>query len=261
MLLDGHKLNGVVTVLGYAGQDVLPELIVGSDTLLILGHAYVGLVDQQRFRIGRKPSGFEPVRMLGVIDLGRKYLGVFVLNHARGICRDTLPFAAVPEHPHLEEIAVVDHVLAEFSLPGAVFEPRQGIALVVLPVGERTDQQYLGRIGEIVAECPSVTAMMQSEVFICVGELLKRAAGVGGKFVELTQHILVTPLDGRRMRLKPRIVAQYRKFPFLCLHMSLSYICNFHVVICFQFRRRNLENILHGFAYAARVVALFLQHG
>ena len=136
VLLDGHELDGVVAVFGDAGKDVESEFLECADALLILGHADVGLVDEERLGVGSETLHLEFVGILGGVDFGGEYLGVGILHHAAGVGRDPFSFAPVPEHAHFEEVAVMKHVGVEFPLPGAVVKTLERISLVVFPVGE-----------------------------------------------------------------------------------------------------------------------------
>ncbi len=224
MLLYGHELDGVVAVLRDAGQDVDAEFLVCAHALLLLGHADVRLVYQQRARVGTEARGLEFIRGLGGVYLGREYLCVGVLHHARGVCRDAVALAAAPVHAHLVQVAVMDHVGGELALPRAVLKAGQGITLVALPVAEVAYQDHLLGVGQIVAEHPrAVRLAVKSVVFISVGEFGQTAVGGGRKLVEFLYYIVVTSVDGRLVGLQPRVIAKYCKVFLHFYVVFLSY--------------------------------------
>ena len=65
MFLDGHNLDGVITVGDDARQHVHTEFLVSADALAVLGHANVALIDQQRLGVGHKVLDLELIGLLG----------------------------------------------------------------------------------------------------------------------------------------------------------------------------------------------------
>ena len=207
MLLDGHYLYGVVAVGGDAREHFLAELVVGAHTLLVFGHAYVALVDEQRRDVGPEVGDPEPVGMLGLVDLRGEYLGLGVLHHACGVCRDAFPHAPFPFHAHLVEVAVTDGVGGDVHLPGAVAQAREAELLQVFPVGEIPYEPYVGGVGGIFAEHPSVGVAVQAVVLVGVGEVHERAAGVACEFFQFLFCVRVASLYRCGEGFEPRVVA------------------------------------------------------
>ncbi len=108
MFLDSHKLYCVVAILGDTGQHVTAEFVVGADTLLVLAHADVRLVDEKRLGVGGEFLYLELIGMFRSVDLGREDLGVVVLNHAARVGGQTFAVATIPIYMELEEVSVVD---------------------------------------------------------------------------------------------------------------------------------------------------------
>ena len=101
MLLYGHDLYGVVSVGCDARQYLGAELIVGAYLLFLLGHADMALIYEEGFCVGSEVVDLEFVGMFRRVYLGAEYLGLFVLHHSCGICRDALALTAVPSDEHL----------------------------------------------------------------------------------------------------------------------------------------------------------------
>ena len=138
MLLDGHDLDGVVAILGDAGQHLLAKLAVGAHLLLARAHSDVALVDHQRVRAGLELLDSEFIGFLGVPNLGAEDLGLLVLHHTAYPGRDALARAAVPLHQELEQVAMMQTVGGENAFPHAIGLLLQLILGVFLPVVERT---------------------------------------------------------------------------------------------------------------------------
>ncbi len=136
MFLDCHELDCVVAVFGYPGKDIGAEFLVGAYAFLVFGHAYVGLIDEQRPGVGDEFLDSELIGLFRSVDFGGENLGVGVLYHAAGVGGYPFPFAAVPEYAHLVEVAVMDGFGGKQSLPGAVFKAVEVVAGIILPSGE-----------------------------------------------------------------------------------------------------------------------------
>ena len=101
MLLDGHHLDAVVSVLDNSRQHVLGKLLVGAYLFGILSHTHVTLIYEQRILAGLEGLLLEYVGFLGSPHLSREYLCGIVLHYALAPCRDSLPFSTIPLHLHL----------------------------------------------------------------------------------------------------------------------------------------------------------------
>ena len=106
MLLNGHDLNVIVAVPGYAGQNIVFEFGVGAHLFGILRHADVALVDEQGILLGTELGLFPDVGFLWGPYLSREYLGLLVLHHALGPGRNALAFSPIPLDMNLVKIAV-----------------------------------------------------------------------------------------------------------------------------------------------------------
>ena len=111
MLLNGHHLNGIITILGHARQDILLELRIGAYLLCILRHTYMAFVDQQRTLLRLEVLFLKFVFLLRIPDLCREDFGVVILYHTTTPGRDTLAFATVPLHLHLVKLSVLQGFL------------------------------------------------------------------------------------------------------------------------------------------------------
>ena len=107
MFLYGHDLYAVVAV-GYdARQHVLPELVVGTNLLRILSHAYMALVDEKRRFLWPEGLLLPHILLCRVPHLCREDLCLLVLHDTSCPCRYALSKAAIPVDMHLVEVAVL----------------------------------------------------------------------------------------------------------------------------------------------------------
>ena len=91
MLGNGHHLDGIVASLLYARQHLALELLVGRDALLLGGHTYVCLVDEQILLVDNQLI-VGPIEGLWNPKLRRVVLCLVVLHKTCGIGR----YAVVP---------------------------------------------------------------------------------------------------------------------------------------------------------------------
>ena len=217
VLGDGHQLHGVVAVLFYNGQDLLGEFAVGAHPFALLGHAHVGLVDQQAASLRGVECVAAPVERLGRgPELGRVVLRRVVLHHARGIGRDAVHPAVVAVDVDLVERAVGEavavHRRGEEGAPDA-----RRIAvhadLGALPVVEVAEDIDVVRPGEPFAEPPAVERLvpLPAEVAVTVGVIDERSGAVldGLEFVEVAP---VTAGDGVGHRTQPFVPFDDREY-------------------------------------------------
>ena len=253
MLLYGHYLYGVVAVSHDAGQHVGAEFVVGAHALVLLGHAYVALVDEQRLGVGHEAVGVAPLEALvGLPHLGREDGRLFVLHHARGVGGDAFAHTAGPVHHHLVELSVADVTRSQVQLPhAAVAEASGAVFQLFLPVGEVADEHDVGGVWRPFAEYPRAVGLaMQAEVAVGVGEVGQRA-GFGGELFFLAQRFGVTSLDGVGVGLEPGVVAQNRQ----------QLLCIFAVSLAGFGRCRGLFSGCGGFLCRARRCFGLCGHG
>ena len=208
MLLDGHDLDAVITVLDDARQDVLAELRIGAHLLRILTHADMALVDEQRTLVGLEGLFLPLVRLFGSPYLSGEYLRLLVLHHALDPCRDALALAAVPLHVHLEQVAMLHGLLRQFQLPVArALNALAAVLVVLLPVVEVTHQIDVGSVGGPLAEHPLASwSLMQSEILMAVGKVREFQLSVAGKLVQFPQSVVMTSAYGVLEGLQPSVV-------------------------------------------------------
>ena len=80
MLLNGHHLDTIVTVLDDAWQHIVLELSICANLLGILSHTHMTLIDEQRVLLGFEVLLLELVWFLRIPYLGGEYLCTFVLE-------------------------------------------------------------------------------------------------------------------------------------------------------------------------------------
>ena len=69
MLLNGHHLNAVITILNNAWQHIILKLLIGTNLLGILSHTYMALVNEQGVLLGFKVLFLELVFLLRIPNL------------------------------------------------------------------------------------------------------------------------------------------------------------------------------------------------
>ena len=101
MLLNGHNLDSVISQVDDAWQHLGAEFIIGANRLLLLRHADVALIDEQRVAAWLETACAPLIGLLGRPHLSGKDMGRGVLHHARGVGRDALALASAPVHDEL----------------------------------------------------------------------------------------------------------------------------------------------------------------
>ena len=102
---------------------------------------------------------------------------------------------------------MLDGIGGERHLPVAMaIESSELVLLLLLPLGKVTDEVDLGSIGGPLAEGPSLLGLVQTIVFISLGNVFQFLRAIVGKFVLATYIVVVTALDRSFVRFKPRIV-------------------------------------------------------
>ena len=208
MLLNGHDLNGVVAVGSDARQHLGAELVVGAHPLLVLGHAYVALIYEQRRRVGLEARVLGPIGFVGTPHLRREYARLLVLHHARGIGRYALTHAAVPVHMQLKQLAMVHSSPGQLEFPVAL-GARLAVHLVVhafLPVAEVAHQHNARGVGRPLAHHPAaVGRAVQAIIVVGVGPVAQTHFAAS-ELINLVQRIGVAACNGRLKRGEPRVV-------------------------------------------------------
>ena len=102
MLCNGHKLDGVVSVRLDARQNLFGKLPVRPDFFLLLRHADMGLINQQRLVFQLRRCMFKYIRCRGIPKLAREVLVALVLNHALDIHWNAFMLPDLRLHQHLQ---------------------------------------------------------------------------------------------------------------------------------------------------------------
>ncbi len=219
MLLNRHDLNCIVAVGSDSGKDLFAELTVGADTLAVLRHAYMALVDQKGLCVGNKVAAGPLISLGRFPHLSRKNSGIAVLHHTSGVCRDALTFSSVPTNHHLVEIAVPDRFVREIHYPHSVVAAPERIHRFFLPAGKVADQSDGRSVWRPFAECPcAVGIVVKSEIMVCVGKVNQVAA----QFLEFAHGIFVTAVDRIGIWLEPRIILDDRQQFCRCFATRLT---------------------------------------
>ena len=171
VLLNCHDLDSVIPVGLDARQDIGAELLVGAHRLLVLSHANVALVDEQRLHIGLELRYLELIFLAGVPHLSREYLGNIVLNHSGGIGGNALALTALPVDRELEQVAMLHAALRQRDFPVAALERAHLVGCALGPVVEVANHENLGGIRSPLAQHPSLLGVMQPVVVISVGKV------------------------------------------------------------------------------------------
>ena len=232
MLLYGHHLNAVITILDDAWQHIVLELRIGAYLLGILTHSHMALIDEQRRLVGLELLLAENIRFLRVPYLGRENLRVIVLNHTTAPSRDTLTFATIPLHLHLIQVAMLDSLLAELQLPVASSGDTLALIFVVfLPVVEITNKIDFRRIGSPLAEHPSLRQFVKTEIEMSRCKLRERLLTILRQLTDFPEGMVMTSSDGSFIRLKPGIILYQSDMLRLFFHLlrcrffSCCHIC------------------------------------
>ena len=206
MLLDGHDLDGVVAAGHHAGQHIAAEFVVGAHGLLVLSHADVTLIDEQRCHVGDKVFHLELVGPFRSPHLSRENLGDIVLHHAGGIGRNAFALAALPVNAQFEQVAMFHGALGQHQLPVAVVQSLHAVGGTFAPVIELSYHIDVGGVGRPLAQHPSpVFSAVQAVIVVGVGKIAQRALAAG-EFSDFIHSVLMTSLDGLCVRFKPRVV-------------------------------------------------------
>src|SRR5574344_22591 len=161
MLLYGHNLYTVVTVLDDTGKYVFFEFTIGTDLFSILRHTYMTFVYHKRSDIRFEFLFLECICRFGIPYLCREYFGIIILNYSLGPCRYTFSFTSVPVDMHLIQVAMFHRILTQLDFPvacpGYTF---QFILIRFYPVVEITDKINIRGIGSPLAKHPSFISLM-----------------------------------------------------------------------------------------------------
>ena len=155
MLLNSHDLYGIVAVGMNTREYQILEFTISANTLTLLCHTDVTLIDQQRLCIRTKLVDIPSVWLSRIPHLSGEYVRLLILHHTCGISRYTLTLTSLPAHHHLVELAVTNRIGRQHHLPHtALRQTSQLIAGLFLPAGEVADEGYRGGIGCIFAKHP-----------------------------------------------------------------------------------------------------------
>ena len=109
MLLNGHDLQCAVSKSGHPGQDVFLKFPVSSHFPILLGHADVTFIDENR--LFRPESLVRPGKwVLHMMDHGVPAVVVLILDHIGGVGRDAIQFLPVVDHDGAVALAVLEGV-------------------------------------------------------------------------------------------------------------------------------------------------------
>ena len=167
VLLNGHDLDGVVSIVSHARQDVDPEFLERPRLLFLRSHAYMALIDEQWRCVRPKIIDAKLVLLRRVPNLGRKDLRHLILHHTSAPGGDAFTGASLPLHEELVQVAVVERVCGQCDLPipSRTLEAMKAIILALLPAVKIADEVYRGRIGRPFPERPaSVCRAVKAEI-------------------------------------------------------------------------------------------------
>ena len=157
MLLNGHHLNAVITILDNAWQHIILKLLIGTNLLCILSHTYMALVNEQGILLGFEVLFLELVFLLRIPNLSRENLCILVLNHTTAPSGNTLAFSPIPLYLHLVKLTVFQGLFAEFQLPVArTLDTLATVLLVLLPVIKVANQIDIGSVRSPLTEHPTL---------------------------------------------------------------------------------------------------------
>ena len=207
MLLDGHHLDAVVSILSHSRQHVLHKLPVATHLLCILRHSHMALINEQRSGIGFEAFLLHHIGMFGMPHLCREDLCLLILHHSAAPCRDTLSLTSVPLHLHLIEVSVSDGFLAELQFPVACsFYAFELVFWLLLPVVEISDEENLRCVGCPLSEHPSAGCLVQTEILVSTGKLSEGVLTVLCQFVLHPLRVVMSATDSVFKGFKPAVV-------------------------------------------------------
>ena len=196
MLLDGHYLNAVVAIGSHSGQDIVAELSIGADALLVLSHADVALVDEERVGSGAELLHLPLISLLGVPHLSAEDVCLFILHHSCSPCRYAFSLTAFPMHDELEEGAMAEGLVLDFQFPVAgAADASHGIAGTFLPSVEVAHHEDVDGIGSPFAQHPSVLGLVQAEVEVAAGKFIEVVCSAC-QLSHLASSFFVPAIDG-----------------------------------------------------------------
>ena len=205
MLLDGHDLKTIVSILDDAWQNVFAEFVVRTHLFCILSHAYVAFVYQEWVTLRSEVLFLKLIRLCGVPHLGAEYLCLIILHNALAPCRYSFAFASVPVNFHFVQVEMLHGFGRKLDFPIAtVGNPFQLILLVFFPSVEVAYQINGGCIRGPLAENPFPPFLVQAEIEIPVRKVGEPALAFR-QFVDLVQRMPVPPFDGVCIRFEPGI--------------------------------------------------------
>ena len=172
VLHDRHQLNRIVTRLDNTREYHFAKLIVGPYALFFLCHANMGFVNE-RCPLGNNKRWKLPNIGYGRIpDLSRKKMGLWILNHASRIRRNTLATPTLPCHLEPIVLAVANRFERKAYLPLACIPNSVEQEPIILdPSREIAHQPNSRRMRRPFTENPTIRSLMQAIIFMCAGKL------------------------------------------------------------------------------------------
>ena len=160
MLLNSHNLYSVITILRHTRQHVLPELIIGTNFLLIRTHTNMAFINQKGRFFRLKFPVFKFIWDLWIPYLGTKDLCFRILNYPTYPSRNTLARTAIPLNQQLEQVTMTQKLFGQRYFPNTIRFLFQLIFFILLPIVERTDQINSCGVGGPFPEYPTFCRFM-----------------------------------------------------------------------------------------------------
>ncbi len=206
MLLDGHHLDGVVTVFFHPWQHVLPEFVVAAHFLFLGRHPYMCFIDQQWRFVWLEVVVFEAIAIRWFPYLCTEERGHLILYHPFSPCRNPLSRTTGPGDLQFIKITVADPFSGYFHLPNATISLFQAVGFHPLPLVESTYQEDFSGVGCPLTEHPALLRAVQPEPEVTGGKVGEGDLTALGEIGQTFQVIGVAPFNCLFVGGQPRII-------------------------------------------------------
>ena len=195
VFLYGHQLQGVVTQVGYFGQDRVGKFAPRAHMPVFGGHAGVRFVDQGGEVLRQAEVRIFPSEGALGEELSSEIERLRVLNHPADVSRDTVQRAVVRDdtqfYPGERGEAFPVGILVEEGFPGAAFQACERVFRGIPPV-EVAHQAYRLRRGGVFTKPPAffLRVVIEPEIAVSAGEISQAVAVLLDK-----AQVFVVPLQ------------------------------------------------------------------
>ncbi len=235
MFLKGHNLQTIITFLNYTGKYLLTELIISTDFLSILCHAYMAFVNEQWVTLRPEIFLLEDIRLLQLPHLCTEYFSHIILYHTPAPSWNTLPFSAIPINLHFIKVFMAHRLGRQFYFPITTVTNRlKAIGFIFLPIIKIANEINFCSIRCPFTENPLTGCLVKTEIKIAASKL-RQGDLSPSQFVQFMQYMVMTSFYGIVKRLEPGIILNDLQAHVTLL--GLTFCCGLHNDLSFMGRR------------------------